>query len=154
MGHRITGFIAVSEGLCVAASGLTNPVIVPLRHGFSFLPLSKSLVGDGEPMSFEVFDRLTERLRLWAEEHSKNCPLAYIETDYFGGVGAQSAIAWADGKVVFGPVLTRSTSAEPGAINRALQQLGVQRVSEWDEFDTVGLGWHRSNEAWLAERTA
>ena len=37
------------------------------------------------------------------------------------------------------------------AINRAVRHLGVERGGSLYEFDALGLGRHRSNEAWVAE---
>ena len=104
--------------------------------------------------------RLSTHLSKWGAAQSVAFPLAYIETDYFGGPGEQAAVAWEHGLVVFGPVKTKDlyenrkfvpTPLLEGAINRAIRLLGVVRGSVRDEFDAVGLGWHRSDEAWLAE---
>jgi hypothetical protein len=73
----------------------------------------------------------------------------------FGGVGSQCAVVWRDGAVVLGPLKTTDedgnmTPLLEGAINRALRALGVQRGSVRDEFEALGLGWHRDNEDWVA----
>lgn len=73
------------------------------------------------------------------------CPAgtyAYVEAEFFGGAGHQSAVAFQDGAVAFGPVAARD------AINQALRFLGVSPAGKQDEFDTVGLFRHRSTEAW------
>jgi hypothetical protein len=67
--------------------------------------------------------------------------LAYVETDYWGGSGGQSAMAWLDGREVLAPA--RATGAA-GPINSALRAIGVKRSEEADEFDTIGLGLRRS----------
>jgi hypothetical protein len=160
MGHHIRGFIAAEGDLRRAATTLSGARVVPLRLGFGFLPLTNELVGPDEPTPFEHLDRLTARLGAWAEEQSRLFSLAYIETDYFGGDGWQAAMAWAEGRVVFGPVLTTDlhqggkfipTPLLEGAINRAVRHLGVDRGAARDEFDALGLGGHRSNESWLSE---
>ena len=67
--------------------------------------------------------------------------LAYVETDYFGGTGGQSATAWVDGREVMAP---QSARGGGGPINQALRRIGVERTEADDEFDTVGLGERRS----------
>ena len=58
-------------------------------------------------------------------------------------------MVWQDG-------LSRLLESElPGAINTALKAVGAKRVASWgmgrlqDEFDSVGLGRHRSTQEWL-----
>ncbi|HEY5950893.1 MAG TPA: hypothetical protein VIV40_35615 [Kofleriaceae bacterium] len=65
---------------------------------------------------------------------------AIIQTEYFGGVGDQWACAFAGEH--------RKTHAS-ATINDALRTLGVVRQGGMDEFDTVGLGEHRSPPAYL-----
>jgi hypothetical protein len=160
MSHHIRGFIARADGLCRAAADLAGARVVPLSLGFGFLPVTKELAGDNELAPFEHVERLTVRLGAWAESASVACPLAYVETDYFGGDGWQAAIAWVSGAVAFGPVRTSDlwvdgkytpTPLLDGAINRAVRLIGADRGAVRDEFDALGLGRHRSNESWLSE---
>jgi hypothetical protein len=67
--------------------------------------------------------------------------LAYVETDYFGGTGGQSATAWIDGREVMAP---QSARGGGGPINQALRRIGVLRTEADDEFDTIGLGERRT----------
>ena len=89
MGHHIRGFIASEESLRWAASSLPGARVVPLRLGFGFLPVTEELTGDDERFPFAHLERLTTSLGTWAEEQSRLFPLAYIETDYFGGTGGK-----------------------------------------------------------------
>jgi hypothetical protein len=158
MSHRILGFIAKHSDLCRAAAGLPGARVAPLRVGFGFLPLTEELAGEDEPAPFQHLERLTSRLSAWAEAQSRQFPIVYIETDYFGGVGIQAAIAWEAGQVVFGPAQTpeqhpddaAGSVLDRGVINRTVRHLGVSRAGFHDEFDALGLGDHRSNEKWLA----
>jgi hypothetical protein len=59
---------------------------------------------------------------------------AVIQTEYWGGIGDQWAIA------VTG---THCDSHPDASINDVLRVLGVARRGSLDEFDTVGLGAHR-----------
>jgi len=67
--------------------------------------------------------------------------LAYVETEYFGGSGGQSATAFVDGREAMAPQRARGGG---GAINQALRAIGVKRSVADDEFDTIGLGERRS----------
>ena len=99
------------------------------------------------PMTDEVFDGVTDgstagdlgfgRLpggfeRLLAQ-WSVSGPVAYVEAEYFGGVGEQRAAVWADGALVLGPAGCANEEAVlpnsqpdlpgPGAAGRA-KELG------------------------------
>ena len=65
--------------------------------------------------------------------------LAYVETEYFGGTGAQSAMAFVDGREVVSP------QSGGGAVRSIRRCDGsASRARADDEFDTVGLGERRS----------
>ena len=69
--------------------------------------------------------------------------LAYVETEYFGGQGSQSAGAWVDGAA-------RGAERGIGAINTALRAIGVVAADGMDAFDTIGLGRRRRMEDYAA----
>ncbi len=87
--------------------------------------------------------------------------VAYIETEYFGGTGNQSAIFYTDQKVISGPLTTETkwdsqnetyvTKPEgKGAINQVLSLLGVKiEKGLSDEFESIGLTRYRTNETIL-----
>jgi hypothetical protein len=68
--------------------------------------------------------------------------VAYVEAEYFGGAGGQSAAVWEDGSLVLGPIVAES------AINQALRALGVLKEKAVDEFDALNLGQHRDTDDW------
>jgi hypothetical protein len=83
---------------------------------------------------------------------SANGPVAYVEAEYFGGVGEQSVEVWDSGKVVLGPLSLAEKAPIPAAdtpISQALRRLGVTKGDYHDEFDAVGLGRHRDTDDWL-----
>ena len=63
---------------------------------------------------------------------------ALIETDYFAGMGKQTAVFYTP---------TEKTTCE--SINHALKLLGVQGKDGLDEFDTLGLSDHRNFERYF-----
>jgi hypothetical protein len=152
MGHNINGFIGLAAQLATAARALPHAHVCKLKHGFALLPLTNDIAPDDDPTTeYEHLVALTQPMVEWAKEHSSKLPLAYIETEYFGGTGVQAAIMWDGGSVQFGP--TQTSGAVPlsnGAINIALRRLGVPRGNSLDEFDALGLGIHRDNDDWLA----
>jgi hypothetical protein len=80
--------------------------------------------------------------------------VAYVEADYFGGVGSQVAALWDAGQLVLGPVVRpehRRTRGDLSPISQALRRLGVSARGHVDEFDAVGLGQHRHVEDWLED---
>jgi hypothetical protein len=95
------------------------------------------------------FERLSAPVERVAIELSRGGTVAYIETEYHGGSGAQSSVVWNNGAVVL-PART----AEVGPINEALVLLGASRQDSPDEFDAVGLGQHHSNSNWFHKAPA
>lgn len=73
--------------------------------------------------------------------------LAYVETEYFGGTGGQSAMAFVDGAVKMEP----ARAEWAGPINQALRRIGVVPEGEKDAFDTIGLGERRRMEDYEPE---
>lgn len=73
--------------------------------------------------------------------------LAYVETEYFGGTGGQSAMAYVDGRVKMEP----ARAEWAGPINQALRRIGVVPEGEKDAFDTIGLGERRRMEDYEPE---
>ncbi|MDB5292418.1 MAG: hypothetical protein JWL69_3659 [Phycisphaerales bacterium] len=161
MGHMINGFIANAENLSRAARHKSNCHLCFLEQGFAFLPVFADMVDPQERVSsMQEFYGLTDSLSQWAMAESTQYSIVYIETDYFGGTGAQAAISWRDGQISFGPLMTgdgprakRSTLLD-GAVNQCLRHLGVLRGDASDEFDAMGLGRHRSNESFIAANRA
>jgi hypothetical protein len=89
---------------------------------------------------------LTGALARFARRLSSTGPVAYVETDYFGGHGDQAATVFVRGQRVL-----RRPRAAIGPINDALTLLGVTTAALGDAFDTIGLGRHRQTGLWLAE---
>src|SRR5262245_36648338 len=111
MGHSIQGLLASDEWLRRGTKRLSNVHVIPLDQGLSFLPVTDELFEaisanglHGSP--YAQFWKLSTGLVGLAVSISEHSPVAYVETDYFGGTGSQSAIVWNKGRVVFGPVQT------------------------------------------------
>lgn len=114
--------------------------LLPLRDvdmdAFLVPPLGEAAAG-----FLYLFAQLSEQL----QEASKGSPMAYIETDYFGGIGSQAAIVFVEGRLAYGAL-----AGPIGVINGALRLLGVEISGQaHDEFEAVGLSRYRHNDAWL-----
>lgn len=146
--HSIALFVS-NKPLCeLLAIGIDNSRAFTLTEALGGLALFQS---DGqsafaieladEELAYYDFQCLSKDAEKLAVSASAKGAIAYLETEYFGGDGAQTAIVWDEGKVVYGPCVRSE-----GTINAALRILGVEAKRGQDEFLTVGLGLVSSNE--------
>lgn len=156
MGHHIRIFIgeaaafnlyrATFPGLALFRLTEATPLLVlPLDDDFHD-ELHKSY-GTGD-WNEHGGPRLSTSDMTFAARASAEAPLAYVETDYFGGNGLQHAIMWRSGALAIGPATldvqlsqNRPTSLWP--INVVLRALGVAATLHEDEFTRAGLGRYR-----------
>jgi hypothetical protein len=97
------------------------------------------------------FTVLTPGLVALIEAVSTRGPLAWVEADYEGRHGYQSAAVWTAGTLVTGPLLLgRREEFVPSAapVSVALRALGVAAAGRRDEFVVAGLGRHRCTADW------
>jgi hypothetical protein len=132
--------------------------VVTLRQGLRLLLMTDDLFDEIQHDSAEApvpgFWKLPigfdQSLAAW----SMQGPVAYVEADYFGGVGTQIAAVWDAGALVLGPLAepeTRTAPTRSTPISQALRRLGVSAHGHVDEFDAIGLGRHRDTDNWLDE---
>ncbi|MFO1438590.1 MAG: hypothetical protein U1F81_09715 [Verrucomicrobiaceae bacterium] len=145
MGHYVTGIITVSS---VAEQLYRDKKLASaaLRDGMRLVPLEDEdldLIAtfDGPPT--HGFTHLSKDLIHTLSELSMSGRLVYFETEYFGGMGSQSAVAFEGGSII--PTTLQSGD---GVINKALRAIGVVSNSEVDEFDYIGLSLHRNTSDW------
>lgn len=154
MTHVIATFIAKRRAAIALSRAMGNAPVYKLKHpelllvpvGDDAFDTVAAREGPSE-LAGPEFWRLTEALMELAREYSVHGPIAYAETDYFGGAGVQGAAAWLMGKLALPP-----TTHTAGPINAALHTIGLERASGLDEFDTLGLGLIRRMDA-FEERT-
>ncbi|QXE36010.1 hypothetical protein KQY30_18875 [Streptomyces sp. GMY02] len=156
MSYELQAVIAKDEVLRCASRDFPAARVVSLGHGMSLMPMTDQLFdastdGTQSPLGFwrlpGGFDR---RLADW----SAAGPVAYVEAEYFGGVGDQRAAVWADGAVVLGPVHVpegQPFGSAGSPISQALRMLGVVADAATDEFAAVGLDRHRHGEDWIEQ---
>ncbi len=160
MGYELRALVGKRSLLEQHATRYQHTVMAKLRQGIALIPLSEDLPDEiqclvDEPQPFEELWFLGSRVAKWAEEISKEGPIAYVEAEYHGGVGSQAAVVWDHEVVVLGPLKTeivpldKTLSALRGMpINRVLRQLGVVAEDTSDEFESAGLRQHRDMEDW------
>lgn len=145
------GLVPVPEEL---AAAVTPAMICAVLDGAGIVggPQSTGRPGATRATGPESgFRRLTPGLLALLEAVSAVGPVAYLETDYTGRDGYQSAAAWQHGALVLGPLLLGPAEVfVPGRapITRVLRHLGVAGRGRLDEFVAAGLGRHRRTEHW------
>ncbi|MEZ5955214.1 MAG: hypothetical protein R3C13_13030 [Hyphomonas sp.] len=154
MGHHITGLAASRETFAMLGSLLSRQPHFALRENFGFLPLDDEnlddVVGLDTGNTLGGFKYLTQNLVDLLREASRSAAFAYIETNYFGGVGVQGAAVFREGEIVYGPVC-----AERGTINGALVLLGVPvQPGTSDAFAAIGLDRLRYNDDYREETSS
>ncbi|MFG2437935.1 hypothetical protein [Streptomyces sp. NPDC048508] len=156
MGYELQAVIAGDELLRVASREVPESQVVPLGQGLSLMPMTDEVfdaVTDGSDAGDLGFWRLPGGFGTLLAQWSAAGPIAYVEAEYFGGVGEQRAAVWADGALALGPLdepMKKRFSRAVSPISQALQRLGARRSLGEDEFEAVGLDRHRNNEDWIS----
>lgn len=163
MSYQLSAVLADVELLREETRELDHAVLGGLRQDFALLPMTPQLVEEltgappdyaaGEPdpehpFTLVLSPALTEVLARW----SRRGPVAYVEAEFAGGLGHQTAVVWLDGERSWGPrfdaVFDRPRGQWP--INAALVELGVEPGVWIDPFAEVGLHVERDTAGWLS----
>ncbi len=152
MGHSINVFIG-KDNIISLFSFEQKVSKITLNQGFSMVFLScnfhEELLREykGELVCDNLFVNFDSAVKSLLEKYSSGGMLAYMETDYFGGVGSQTAILYENGRLRISPIQTNDftlwTKDDNRAINIILKELGVKKEDDFDEFDSVGLNGYR-----------
>jgi len=152
----LVGLSSIFEGLEIR---LPSVIVCPLVQGFSLVPITGLVaneLGAFEPTQADsIAPDMPTGLASLAVALSSTGPVAYISTEFFGGQGEQDAVVWEGGHLA----LTLSDATDKtlkwtdSPVSRALRSIGVVADAGKDEFDTVGLGRHRSTECWADENS-
>jgi hypothetical protein len=145
MGHCIRAIVTSRDVADQLRALYPQLPLVTARQGYVILPVDDhfldSVTESRPPQSTATFMLQTNTFCNLLVELSRLGTLAYIETDYFGGNGAQRAAVFREGKVAMEPEWRKS-----GVINRALKLIGVKRGLLGDRFAALGLPEYRSND--------
>jgi len=144
MGYDIQAIIGIQPVLQAHSASFASAVVAPLARGFALIPITDELLDEiGAAGDSGRFYKFTPAVTEWLQAISASAPVAYVEADYFGGVGSQGAVVWAHRAQILPP------THGPDAINIALRLLGVSRGTSQDEFEAIGLPRHRGTRGWL-----
>ncbi len=154
--HEVEALIAEGDKLAGSVRQLKSAVICQLVQGFALLPITEALVEElvaSRPQTkgtlVKPLQYISEALLLLAVEISRDVPVAYVNTYYFGGRGGQDALVWDKGSLRFSPTTQDYKRVWPNSpISQALRMIGVAAEAGMDEFDTVGLGRNRHTDRW------
>lgn len=148
MGHHITGIIGrkdLLEGFCDRGPRLRA---IELSLGLAWMPITAAIADEmcaTQKREFEVVDDafayFGSVVADLMNEMSEQGPVAYVETDYFGGT--PSSLGGGRGQIAT-VISDKQRVLVRGTVNEALRLLGVFRSTKArDEWDTIGLGDHR-----------
>ncbi|MEU5942114.1 hypothetical protein ABZ807_23670 [Micromonospora sp. NPDC047548] len=162
MSYQLSAVVADVELLREQTTDLDHAVLAALRQDFALLPVTPQLVQEltgslpdfaaGDPNAEQPFQlvlspALAELLVRW----SRQGPVAYLEAEFFGGLGYQSAVVWLGGEMSWGPRVDRLLDGPRAEwpINAALARLGAEPGAWIDPFAELGLHLERHTDGWL-----
>ena len=156
MSHELQAIIGREELLRAETQALSEAVVVSLEQGLALVPITDAFFDEVTGASVADglgFWRLPAGFERILAGWSARGPVAYVEAEFFGGVGRQRAAVWSGGALVLGPVSIEEDeqfAAVGSPISQALRRLGAAADSGRDEFAAVGLGRHRRRDDWIA----
>jgi hypothetical protein len=145
--------LAVLEPVAVACP---DARLVALEQGLALIPVTAALAScltGLDPVPPETgFRALTPGLQDMLRTTSYAGRVGYLEADYLGRDGRQTAAVWHYGLIVCGPHILGVHESFPatggGPIGAALRCLGTITTGRRDEFMTSGLNRRRRTEDW------
>lgn len=146
MGYYYRGILTSIESLDCIRNRFRNLYAIQLYKNLITIPITDELYDEinmNQGSSFKNYEYLTDLIGIFCLEISKVSRTAYIEAEYFGGIGTQSGIVWDSEVVIYEETLSDN------AINKALEHLGITKTDGKDEFDTVNLRRHRFIDDWI-----
>ncbi len=166
MGHHITALIGTRQALDALNERFGPPEPTALAGHLFILPLDErrlDLLSGSWNRAGEGFTYLGSATERGILAGIGTAEVLYLETNYFGGAGSQSAALFANGQVIwresetflaavssrkswFRRATTPTQKPQNYPINKGLAALGVSRSSGSDEFNSVDLGRFRSLE--------
>ncbi|MER7334472.1 MULTISPECIES: hypothetical protein [unclassified Micromonospora] len=163
MAYQLSAVVADAELLREQTADLDHAVLGELRQDFALLPVTPQLVEEltGALPDFSVAERspaepfhlvLSAALAGVLAGWSRSGPVAYLEAEFAGGAGYQSAVVWLGGGVSWGPRVDRLFDGPRSEwpLNAALARLGAEPGAWIDPFAELGLHVERSTAGWLA----
>lgn len=143
MGHMIRAIIGKDHIIrSIAECWLVEMIKLPQE--FTLVFLNDNLFDDIEELydlqntcDYPHLNYLTDSVIEFLKVNSFKGQLLYMETDYFGGYGTQVGVIFENGDIKCEPMHS------DGTVNHLLKLLGVRKLLQKDEFDTLELYKYR-----------
>ena len=129
--------VNLSQGMCLL------PLTTGLRKHLNIPDLSLTDTDDG---MVPATNKLPQEIAKFCLSLSQNGRVAYLEAEFFGS-GVQASAVFEEGRHI--QTLISTGQERVGAINSALQLLGVTTGDYRDEFDALKLGQYRDTDKWV-----
>ena len=126
-------------------SPINGASVVSLHQGYGMIPLTTHIRKEYDLPPFPLTGKepLPEQIAEWGIRLSTTGFFAYIEAEFFGGVGTQGSALWLEGQMIEKPWVGEY------AINIPLREMGVDKGDYVDRFAALGLGRCRSTDEWV-----
>ncbi|MGW1989302.1 hypothetical protein [Embleya sp. NPDC001921] len=163
MPYQLNAVIGIFDLLRSRTAGTRAAAVAPLRQRMGLVPVPKQLLEEpaGRPTSQDgvgpgqPFTVMSPAFEQTLSDWSRGGPIAYVEADFHGGDGYQTAAVWRTGVKAWGPAHTRDFTGprEDWPINAALALLdvvpsGSEVASHHDLFLEAGLGGEQDMDGW------
>ena len=148
MGYFLQAFIGRQNDLKPVVEKYHNAHSIYVGQDISIVPMTEDLYDEINQMNHSedigTFMYLTKNIETEILSLIGARKIGYIEAEYHGGQGRQTAITWTDRQRI------NLIENRKGAINSVLKQFGVVTDMGKDEFETLNFGRHRQTKDWLA----
>jgi len=150
MGYILKAYIGRKENLIPILGKYRKSKLVELTKGLAIIPMTAELFDEINEMKISPgvsnFEFLTENVEFQTLRTIEYRELAYVESEFFGSQGGHIGIIWRNRKRDF------VSGFDKNAMNEILKRLGIKRIAQKDEFETVGLAEYRKTEDWINKK--
>ena len=147
MGYYLQAFICKQSDENIFSDNFDKAKKIEIGQGLSLVPMTEELYDQINKFTIsnpiDKFEYLTQNIETKILKLTNGKKIAYVEAEYFGGEGGQIAIIWNNNK------RENLFPYGQGCINEVLKEFGVKTNSNFDEFDSVGLGRCRNTIDWI-----
>ena len=144
MAYDLQALIADEAAIRTAVPAGAAVILLP--QGKAMIPLSAQVRETHDipflPLTDEGVDEVPAAIAALGGAIARAGKVAYVEAEFFGGVGTQACVTWDTARQSSPPFVDNC------AINTALRFLGVAVGDNRDEFDALGLGECRGTDEW------
>ena len=147
MGYNLQAFICGKNNTELLTNHFTEAKKVYMGQGLDLIPMTEELFDEINNLnlsdSVDKFVFKTEQMEQEILKIIGHVKFAYVEADYFGGLGGQNAIIWNK------KMREHLFEYGQGKINMVLKDFGVIANPGNDEFLTLGFELRRDTREWF-----